>query len=79
MLHEEKKIVPDPPVPTRGNSSPKCGQKLATFAYLPVLQNPAVPIIRSAPHLLGQILHSFSSERDSAILVLSSPVSWSLL
>ncbi|MDM7939815.1 MAG: hypothetical protein QUS07_05665 [Methanothrix sp.] len=56
-LHPEKKMVPEPPVPTRGGSSPKWGAKLATRARRPVRQNPRSSLRRFVPQPRGQTSH----------------------
>ena len=50
-------MVPDPCLPTRGDSSPKWALKLATDARLPVPQNPTSPSSRLTPHSLGHSRH----------------------
>jgi len=78
-LQELKKIVPDPPEPTRGDSSPKCGEKLATDAYLPVLHRPVSPPVRSTRQSLGQTRQDLSASSAETIRFSSAPDSWSFL
>ena len=58
-LHPLKKIVPDPLLPFKQSSSPKCGNALATEQYIPVLHLPqdfGVEAVRSLEQDRPQLL-----------------------
>jgi hypothetical protein len=53
MLQPEKKMVPAPPIPVKGGSSPKCGKMDATTGWGPAEQKPNSPEVLSTPHDRG--------------------------
>jgi len=71
-------MVPEPPVPTSGDSSPKCGPADETNASLPVKQNPFSSWNRFTPQNRGHTLHSIMSSREFSTLDCSVPTSSAL-
>src|SRR5690554_5250904 len=67
-------MVPEPPRPTRGASSPKCGLKLEISASLPAPHSPRSPEILEAPHSLGHSLQGSSISLRREARRASSPV-----
>lgn len=65
-LQPEKKIVPEPCVPTSGVSSPKWGCALATVATAPAPHMPSAPANRSAPQRRGHSTQLRSSSRAAS-------------
>ncbi len=75
-LQPAKKMVPEPPRPTSGRSSPKCGPKLATCATAPTPQEPNSPAVRSGRQLRGQVTQRRSMCCAFRARSASSPDAW---
>src|SRR4030042_1625571 len=58
-LQPAKNIVPEPPLPTRTDSSPKCGPTELTIGISAMPQKPVWPLLRSTLHWRGQSVHGF--------------------
>lgn len=73
-LQPAKNIVPDPPLPTRTDSSPKCGPTELTTGISAIPQKPVWPLLRSTLQLRGQSVQGFMQSHNFWTDSLKEPV-----